>query len=357
MRGIVWLVALLGLAAAGGAQPPAAAPDYAQAAAWLCRPGTDDGTCSAGLDAAAIAADGTTRPAPYRPAAAPAIDCFYVYPTASRDPGDYSDLTPGPEERRAVNQQAARLGSVCRLFAPLYRQLTGPGLSRQLHGSAATLDLRVPYADVLAAWRHYLAHDNGGRGVILIGHSQGAMLLKRLLAEEVDGKPAGRRLVAAYLAGNPDLTAASFHAIPPCAAGGQVGCVVAWSTYPAAATAGHFFGRGRDALCVNPAAPAGGRGMLKAFLPKPALAPADAPPNVEAVGQLSAECVRDADGAVLAVKVEPGRYAPLLGGLVETTAANGPPGWGLHRLDVNLVEGNLLELAAAQAAAWTRARR
>ena len=28
-------------------------------------------------------------------------------------------------------------------------------------------------ADVLAAWNYYLEHDNQGRGVVLVGHSQG----------------------------------------------------------------------------------------------------------------------------------------------------------------------------------------
>ena len=31
--------------------------------------------------------------------------------------------------------------------------------------------------DVVAAWRHYLDHDNRGRGVVLIGHSQGTGML------------------------------------------------------------------------------------------------------------------------------------------------------------------------------------
>ena len=43
--------------------------------------------------------------------------------------------------------------------------------------------------DVKAAWEHYLAYNNVGRGVVLIGHSQGSGLLTRLIASEIDGKP------------------------------------------------------------------------------------------------------------------------------------------------------------------------
>ncbi len=31
--------------------------------------------------------------------------------------------------------------------------------------------------DVKAAWNDYLARDNKGRGVVLIGHSQGSLIL------------------------------------------------------------------------------------------------------------------------------------------------------------------------------------
>jgi hypothetical protein len=72
--------------------------------------------------------DGRRTPAPFRPAADPAVDCFYVYPTVSNDGGMFSDLSPGPEERRTVLVQAARFRSVCRVFAPNYRQVTMMGL-------------------------------------------------------------------------------------------------------------------------------------------------------------------------------------------------------------------------------------
>lgn len=336
------------------AEAPITVPNYSDPATWICRPGVDDGTCSANLDAVAIDAQGHRTPVTYAPAKAPKIDCFYIYPTASMDPGTFSDMNPGPEEKRAVHGQFARLGSVCRLFAPIYHQFTIPALRRALAGQAKadSLPFDVPYRDVLAAWRHYLAHDNQGRGVILLGHSQGAILLKRLIAEEIDGKPAQKKLVAAYLAGNPDLTASSFHAIPTCKVIGQTGCIVAWSDYRDGDDNRRAFGAGKPgdpALCVNPASPGGGRAPIKAFLPRPGMAPESDPPYIELIGQLSAECVSDAAGAVLRVRIEPGVYADLL-----TTALNhaGMPGWGLHPLDMSLPQGNIVDMAAAQSAAW-----
>lgn len=97
-----------------------AAPDYAIAANWACRPGAET-ACTSGLDAIAISADGQRQPDPFVAAPAPAIDCFYVYPTVSHEQSDYSDLAPGPEVISAISAQAGRLASRCRLFAPLYR--------------------------------------------------------------------------------------------------------------------------------------------------------------------------------------------------------------------------------------------
>ena len=143
-----------------------------------------------------------------------------------------SDLIPGTKPREeipVVQQQFARFGSVCRLFAPMYRSTTVP----QMLGQVPPGDRELAYRDVRAAWNHYLAHDNKGRGVILIGHSQGAAHLKRLIAEEIDGKPAQKLLVSAMLAGgNAEVARGSdrrgdFQAVPLCRHASQTGCVVA----------------------------------------------------------------------------------------------------------------------------------
>ena len=43
----------------------------------------------------------------------PPLDCFYVYPTVSRDQGMNSDLNPS-EENGAAQVQFARFAGVCR---------------------------------------------------------------------------------------------------------------------------------------------------------------------------------------------------------------------------------------------------
>jgi hypothetical protein len=346
------LIALPAAAQTGGV-------DYARDEAWLCRPGRAD-ACAGRLDALTLTPDGRRTPAPFKAAADPAVDCFYVYPTVSTDGGMYSDLNPGPEERRTALVQAARFRSVCRVFAPSYRQVTmmGLGLSVLLGGP----DWSTPYADVRAAWRDYLRRDNGGRGVVLIGHSQGAIMLGQLLSEEIERNPDQRRLlVSAVLAGHPGVpvpedeqVGAELGVTPLCRSRTQTGCAVVFATY-AEEDAGpaRFFGRtqGRAAACVHPGAPGGGRGPLRAFLPAPADARPGDPPFVEVVGQLEAECRADRDGAVLRVRVAPGPNAEMLRRAMAESVYL--PSWGLHVLDMPLTQGSLLEMVDAQARAWT----
>ena len=62
-------------------------------------------------------------------------------------------------------------------------------------------DRTLGYNDVLDAWNHYLKHDNNGRGVVLIGHSQGSGVLSQLIRNEIDGKPIQSRIISALLLG------------------------------------------------------------------------------------------------------------------------------------------------------------
>ena len=97
--------------------------DYADARNWLCRPGRED-ACAIDNGTTVIAADGTLARETWKADPNAPIDCFYVYPTVSTDPGLNSDMTADPAETNVIRQQFARFASTCRPYAPLYRQLT-----------------------------------------------------------------------------------------------------------------------------------------------------------------------------------------------------------------------------------------
>ncbi|RAK52802.1 DUF3089 domain-containing protein [Phenylobacterium deserti] len=376
----------LGLSLAGAAQGQAASerPDYAKPELWLCRPDLADDRCKADLDATVITADGATRTERFAPAKDPSVDCFYVYPTVSRDPTWQADFTPDRMEWDVVRLQFARFGQVCRTFAPLYRQRTLTALRAPAGGPAP---VGAPpaegvggYADVLDAWRWYLAHENKGRGVVLIGHSQGGAMLNRLIAETVDGKPLQRQLVSALILGAPVLVppgrdlGGTFKAIPLCRAEDQLGCVISYATFrdrvPPPANA--RFGRGRDGLrvaCVNPAALGGGAGRpTPYFLTRGSLngsggdvAPqwtrpprAIATPFVKTPGMISTECVTRGEFDYLSLHVIPnpggGRTDELGGQILRATGVD--PSWGLHLLDVDHAMGDLIRIVGRQGRAY-----
>src|SRR6266567_871211 len=136
-------------------QPTPAAPaknDYSKDDTWLCRPGRQD-ACAVDLETTIVAADGKLKHEAWKANAKAPIDCFYVYPTVSNDPTPNSDMVPGSEEKAVVRTQLARFASQCRVYAPLYRQITLAALRSVLAGKPMMADRALAYTDVLDAWK------------------------------------------------------------------------------------------------------------------------------------------------------------------------------------------------------------
>jgi Protein of unknown function (DUF3089) len=344
--------------------PTPRAPDYGQASSWLCRPDRPD-ICAKPTTATVFDADGSTHTVTYAPDPAAKIDCFYVYPTVSRALGDNAPIAATADEIGAARNQFARFASVCRTFAPLYRQVTRKGLPKVIDHTDFAVGPRIPaYADVRAAWKSYLANDNAGRGVVLIGHSQGAKMLARLIADEIDGKPVQARFVGAIIPGTqvdvPEgkLVGGSFAHVPLCARSGETGCVIAYSTYPAdrPLAPDTRFGRalreGTTFACVDPAALAGVT-SLQAELPLHGERRARLGTDfAELPGLISSKCTTGGPFSVLAISVKPSTQAgETAAAMIDKLAEYSPP-WGLHGLDINLAEGTLVDIVRRQAAAY-----
>ncbi len=382
VRTIAFLIALVLTGIARPAQSSASV-DYADPAAWLCRPDLANDVCKrSDQDATVVRADGSTHIEKSRADPAAPIDCFYVYPTVSLDPGGNAGMKATHQEITVVDQQFARFRSVCRTFAPLYRQVTLTALRAGLAGHPIAIDRNLPYADVKSAWDYYLAHFNHGRGVVLIGHSQGSLILAELVKKEIDGKPVQSRLLSVILAGyrlqvpvGRDV-GGDFKSIPLCRAAGQIGCAINFASFratnPPPADAKIFAasaGPGLEAACTNPAALGGGSGPLHAYLASDArgsvvdsLPPGawtDPPkkittPFVEVPGMLSAECRNDNAHNYLAITIHraPGgrRTGEIIGDVV--IGGRRQPDWGLHVIDLNLTIGNLMDVVRAQGRAY-----
>jgi hypothetical protein len=344
---------------------------------WLCKPGTADNPCDVGFDTTTVAPGGEPIGTKEPKAKKPKVDCFYVYPTVSEDDGTNSDFDAGPEERSIALYQAARYSQHCRVFAPMYRQLT---LAAILGGQPISAeDAQLAYDDVLAAWKDYLKKHNDGRGVVFVGHSQGTVVLRNLIKQEVDPKKKIRkRVVSALLYGGNVLVAkgeldgGDFRKIPGCRREGQFGCVVAFSAFDEPVPADSRFGRPggglfggdpatEDVLCTDPTALDGSDGALRVVLPTEPFAPGTTIGlATEAVGltrpdvdttwfeypnAYTGACSSADDANVLQVAPRPG--ADELNAVPDST-------WGLHLLDANVALGNMVGVVGAQAKAYAK---
>ena len=340
--------------------------EAAAAVKWLCKPGARD-VCDTRLTTAVFSPAGQQfgfeRPRQRRRK----IDCFYVYPTVSGQPGTFADKQVDPEVRSIARFQAARWSQVCRVFAPVYRQRTLAGIATP-RGARSLSGFDRGDRDVREAWRTYLRRYNKGRGVVLIGHSQGTFRLRTLIKREIDdGDRVHRRIVSALLLGG-NVVKGEFNGFLPCRTPVQLRCVVAFSVYDETPPPGALFGRsagGGTVVCTNPARLLGGSATVDAIYPSEPFAPgtliaagiqllgvtlpsAAAAPWVEVEDGYRAECRRAAGATYL--HVTPVSGAP-------DFQPSPSPEWGLHLVDANIALGDLLALVRKQAAAYVARRR
>lgn len=353
----------------GGSGTALAEPAYSAASNWLCLPNRAD-VCSTPLPTTALNPNGYGSVGNSRPAKDPPIDCFYVYPTVSNDPGLNSDLAAGREERLAAEAQFARFASVCRPYAPMYRQMTVAAVAAAAAGADVTRNGLIAYADVRSAWRDYLTTKNKGRPFVLIGHSQGSLMLQQLIAREIETKPAvARRMKLAILPGynvlvpQGKLTGGTFTRTPLCSRPGETGCVITWVSFreknipPRGAIFGYAEAPGMTVGCVNPARPGSHNWerldsywFALSTLPVPGgpvrWSSEGRPPTpyVRTEGLASARCVNDGPRGYLSIRTNADprdKRTDRIGGEVAVFGMF-LPGWGMHLADIAEAQGDLV---------------
>lgn len=346
---------------------------------WLCFPGVAPDPCAGDMTTTSIAPDGKRTVLHNADASDPPIDCFYVYPTVSNEKTPNADLSIQPAETNVALLQASPFSLDCRVYAPMYRQLT---LSHLSGGAMGSVD--EAYGDVLAAWKDYLQYYNDGRGVVLIGHSQGSVMLEILSATMIAKHPSqlDKIVSAIVLGGNVEVPTASAGkapstramglshgqdsmAMPACRSKRQIRCVVAYSSFDTEPPADSRFGRtttpGTQVVCVNPVDPAAAVGKalpLNPFVPRTgdlALLGVDptttgiSTPWVTYPGVFTAACEHRDGASWLQIN---GPTAAAEGSPYLSTPLG--PTWGLHLVDPTIAMGDLVALVHDEAHAWVR---
>jgi hypothetical protein len=207
---------------------------YESPSTWYSRPGigiNDPARWQPPLAEGAAAAPRQGTPPPR-------FAVFFVHPTSFLNRARWNDrLVEGadPEAERIariyLRGMASPFNAASEIWAPRYRQATMGAFLTDAPEARRAID--AAYADVHEAFAYFLSSVDPDTPIVLAGHSQGALHLKRLIAEDVRGSPVAARLAAAYIIGWPvslqhDLPAMGF---PACAAPDQAGCIMSWSSF------------------------------------------------------------------------------------------------------------------------------
>ncbi len=373
--GRVCAAAAVTAAAALGA--PGSAPAETK---WLCGPGVAHDPCRPSLSTTRYRGwDTRTETSTPRRDRDRGVDCFYVYPTVSNQPSRLADKRVDPELRSIALYQAARFSQLCRVYAPVYRQATVPALQA---GRTTRRDYLTAYGDVERAFDAFLHRIGRHRGFVLLGHSQGSFHLQRLIRRRIDNHRAlRRRMVSAVLLGG-DVTVRAksdrggvFRRVPTCRRATQLSCVLAFSTFNETPPDPSIFGRGGSGLadllglprgsklesaCTNPAALGSSRSAslttvapTEPFAPGTLIAagisvlglqwPAAPTTFVQSDGAFTGRCSRAGGAHVLRIASAPGTPVP---------KASPTPEWGLHLVDANIAQGDLVKVLRRQIRAF-----
>ncbi|MBA2346787.1 MAG: DUF3089 domain-containing protein [Solirubrobacterales bacterium] len=351
------------------------APSAGAEVRWLCTPAASADPCRGDLTTRVTAPDGSSRVERVEAARNPAVDCFYVYPTVSNQLATNATQVADPEVGSIATYQAQRFSTRCRIWAPLYRQVSVVGvLASSQSRDVAAYD--VALGDVREAFRQFLRETDGRRGFVLLGHSQGSRMLRALIRRDIDPDPALRkRLVSAIIPGA-NATTKDFSRVGACEEPGQTGCVVSYHTFNQPPPGNARFGRtdtdpvgraldlpGGDVICTD-VQKLSGADHMETLLPTAPFAPGFVsallvqfyggnPPTAEEPwlvprDRYTAACAKSGGANVL--RIEPD-------GPVKALTPSPDATWGVHLADVNLPLGNLLRIADAQISAFKLARR
>jgi hypothetical protein len=180
-----------------------------------------------------------------QPATNTGVDIFYVYPTIDMtyEPGntkmtDIDTITA----KYVYSEQVGIYAQLGRVFVPYYKQANiGVFVLASLSPLNQANFMEIAYKDVEAAFDNYLQNYNNGNKIILMGHSQGAYLMRFLLRKRFDNNPSLlSKLVVAISGGEPNYTLMgsrtggsleNIKTCPPVDSPIECGCMINWRTW------------------------------------------------------------------------------------------------------------------------------
>jgi Protein of unknown function (DUF3089) len=173
------------------------------------------------------------------------VDIFYVYPTID------TNMKAGNTAFANINTTLAKFiyseqvgiyAQFGRVFVPYYKQANiGVFIDSSLSDCDQAHYMEIAYRDIEAAFDNYLKYYNKGNRIILIGHSQGAFLVRFLLRKRFDNNPSLRsKLIVAIAGGEANYSATNsrtggslqnIKTFPAVDSPLECGCLITWRTW------------------------------------------------------------------------------------------------------------------------------
>jgi len=221
-------------------------PDYNFPQNWMCHPvlKTNDVARQQNLALTVLNSDGSIKTDTIFPHYADTlVDIFYVYPTIDTTLSFAGNTEINNNDtitaKIIYREQVGIYAQFGRVFVPYYRQAN---LRVFVDPTLSLLDqanyMEFAYKDVEAAFDNYLLHYNNGHRIILMGHSQGAYLMRFLLRKRFDNNPTlTSQLVVAISGGEPNYSAkgsrtgGSLQNIKTLDSVAESGCMINWRTW------------------------------------------------------------------------------------------------------------------------------
>ncbi len=163
------------------------------------------------------------------------VDVFFVHPTTYVSPMNWNmpindSFAIKMIYKWSIQSQLGVFEEYCNTYVPNYRQATFYSFfTKSANGKKA---LNLATEDIHKAWNYYLKHINKNRPIILAGHSQGSMIILRLLPEIMKDSALSKRIVAIYAIGWPigKKYLKQNPKIKVCENAKQTGCLISWNT-------------------------------------------------------------------------------------------------------------------------------
>lgn len=337
------------------AQPALDSNAYADPSMWYSRPGMGAADPARYTPRGAAPPPGGSRPQGFA--------VFFVHPTSYLQPAIGADapwnapLTDEDSQARAglfLGGMASPFAGADEIWAPKYRQAVFGAFLTDKPEAQQALDLA--YRDVAQAFDFFVATAPKDEPIVLAGHSQGSLMVLRLLRDKVVGTPIEKRVAMVYPIGWPISVAHDLPALrlPACATAEQAGCIVTWSSFAEPADPSQLLERftatpgfdglprgGGAILCVNPVTGTSG-GVAAAAQNLGTLKPAaDFSTGELIVGAVPAKC--DPASGLLLIGDPPNLGPGVL------------PGNNYHVYDIPLFWANLRADVTRRLAAWNTA--